>query len=1062
MQPVGEMEFTGERYVPNLDWPELSYEHWHRYLYASQFVAGKSVLDIACGEGYGSNLLAGLAKNVVGVDSDLETVKHASGKYSRPNLEFRCGTAETIPIQGKHLFDVVVSFETLEHLEADNQLQFANEIKRLLKPEGILLISTPNKLFYTDKINYHNEYHRKEFYVEEFAQWLKRFFRVVHLLGQRVYPISYVWPLDVSARWLGEHQIGFANGGFKPLDADSKESLYVLAVCSDVELQPPAASVLIDISERAIRQWIERVAEKEQAIQSLVAQVGERQQAVESLTAQLAERQQAVESLTAQLTESHQKVQSLVAQVGELEQAVESLTAQLAERQQAVESLTAQLAERQQAVESLTAQLAEITNSKGWKLLQSVRDLRLRLAPRGTLRDRALRFWMREGTTALIRRGISKFRRRARAALAQPTALGTPTLPSVDIPVACKLDVICFSIIDWNFRFQRPQQLLTQFARDGHRVFYLSICFAGLDRSAVEVRSLSERIYELVLPGDANISIYRDDLTQPTLGKMLAALREFFRQHSVNEALCLVQHPFWTPLVHELKAQLGCKVVYDCMDEHSGFQLTHKEIAAREEELGKMSDLVVVSSQYLNRRWSQAHANCILIPNAGDYTHFSQLPSCASSPIANLPRPVIGYYGAIAEWFDANALHQAATLHPEWSFVLIGHTVGASLDSLRALPNVHLLGEKTYAELPAYLAGFDVCTIPFRLTPLTEATNPVKVFEELCAGKPVVATALPELESLSDVVYQYATPGEFVSQLERALVEDSASRVLARQAVARQNTWEERCRTLKPCIESLYSKAAIIIITWNNLKYTQRCIESVLADQTWPNYELIIVDNASNDGTVEYFKSLAEKVSRVKIVLNEKNLGFAAANNVGLRYAKGSEFVVLLNNDTVVPHGWLARLLRHARKLDVGIVGPVTNWAGNEAKIDVSYTNLDDMESFAASYVKMHEGMTFEINTLAMFCVAMRSAVVDQIGPLDERFSVGMFEDDDYARRVRQAGYRVICAEDVFVHHHGMASFGKLADAEYRELFERNRWLYEEKWGEPWVAHQYRNKSGED
>jgi GT2 family glycosyltransferase len=86
----------------------------------------------------------------------------------------------------------------------------------------------------------------------------------------------------------------------------------------------------------------------------------------------------------------------------------------------------------------------------------------------------------------------------------------------------------------------------------------------------------------------------------------------------------------------------------------------------------------------------------------------------------------------------------------------------------------------------------------------------------------------------------------------------------------------------------------------------------------------------------------------------------------------------------------------------------------------------------------------------------MRRAVVNQVGLLDERFGLGMFEDEDYARRVRQAGYRVICAEDVFVHHYGMSSFSKLSDAEYRNLFERNKRLYEEKWGEPWVPHQSR------
>jgi GT2 family glycosyltransferase len=138
------------------------------------------------------------------------------------------------------------------------------------------------------------------------------------------------------------------------------------------------------------------------------------------------------------------------------------------------------------------------------------------------------------------------------------------------------------------------------------------------------------------------------------------------------------------------------------------------------------------------------------------------------------------------------------------------------------------------------------------------------------------------------------------------------------------------------------------------------------------------------------------------------------------------------------------------------MVGPVTNWTGNEAKIDVSYGDVKDMEAFARAYTYAHEGQAFDIKMLAMYCVAMRKAVTDQIGPLDERFGMGMFEDEDYARRVRQAGYRVVCAQDVFVHHYGMASFARLAKSEYRDLFERNKQLYEEKWGEPWQPHKSR------
>src|SRR5262249_15741702 len=154
-------------------------------LYASQFVADKVVLDIASGEGYGSHSLAGVAKQVIGVEADAQAVRHASSKYVRPNLEFRCGSAEGIPVEGKHAFDAVGCFETIEHLWEGQQLTFLREIERLLKPDGVFLVSTPNKLFYSDRTGHNNRFHRREFYYDDYLSLLRRHFRTVHLLGQK-------------------------------------------------------------------------------------------------------------------------------------------------------------------------------------------------------------------------------------------------------------------------------------------------------------------------------------------------------------------------------------------------------------------------------------------------------------------------------------------------------------------------------------------------------------------------------------------------------------------------------------------------------------------------------------------------------------------------------------------------------------------------------------------------------------------------------------------------------------------------------------------------------------
>jgi GT2 family glycosyltransferase len=185
-------------------------------------------------------------------------------------------------------------------------------------------------------------------------------------------------------------------------------------------------------------------------------------------------------------------------------------------------------------------------------------------------------------------------------------------------------------------------------------------------------------------------------------------------------------------------------------------------------------------------------------------------------------------------------------------------------------------------------------------------------------------------------------------------------------------------------------------------------------------------------------------------------MGFAASNNQALSAARG-ELFVMLNNDTIVPPGWLEGLAAHLDDPGVGLAGPVTNRAGNEAQIETDYRTYGEFLDFAAARAGRGRGERSELRVATMFCAAMRRAVFKEIGPLDERFEIGLFEDDDYSMRVRKAGYRVVCAEDVFVHHFGQASIGKLAaEGRYGELFHANRRRWEEKWQQPWQPYEKR------
>jgi GT2 family glycosyltransferase len=252
------------------------------------------------------------------------------------------------------------------------------------------------------------------------------------------------------------------------------------------------------------------------------------------------------------------------------------------------------------------------------------------------------------------------------------------------------------------------------------------------------------------------------------------------------------------------------------------------------------------------------------------------------------------------------------------------------------------------------------------------------------------------------------------------------------------------------------SRAGIVIVSYFGLPYLQQCLDSVFGRTAWPDFRVVVVDNGSDAETLSYLETLALREPRLQVVTNGRNLGFAAANNIGLRMLTDCDTMVLLNNDTVVPPDWLGKLVHYAARPDLGLVGPVTNWTGNEARIETRYQSLAEMEQFARETTAAHAGQIFDISVLAMYCVAFRREVFERAGELDEAYGLGMFEDVDYAEAVRQLGLRVVCCEDIFVHHYGMASFSKLATGEYQSLFARNREYYTKKWGHPWLPFKGR------
>ena len=639
-------------------------------------------------------------------------------------------------------------------------------------------------------------------------------------------------------------------------------------------------------------------------------------------------------------------------------------------------------------------------------------------------------------------------------------------------------DVIFLPPFAFDFRFQRPQQLAREFAGRGRRVFWVS---PGRRLPAAaprmfEARPLGENFWEVRLRAPSP-DLFQEFFGESGAERAAACLEDFLDAWDIAESATIVQLPGWFPVAERLAQHRGTKLVYDAIDDWERMP-GGAERPEADRKLLAACDLLTASSTALVEKQQQFGDTALLVSNAADFAHFSSAEP--SSELSEIPRPIVGYIGVLAEWFDFDLVEETARARPDVSFVLVGGlglerapalgpeaagrrlpalgepSVRELLAALGELPNVHLLGHKDYAGLPSYLAAFDATMIPRKVSALTHAMDPVKVYEYFSQGKPVVATPLAELQRFGEAVYTAEGGEEFARRVDEALSEDDPALRERRVDLASANTWGHRVETLDQGIRETFPLVSILIPTYNNAAFVGPCFNSIARRTAYPRYEVLVVDNASDDDTAARLNAHAGKDSRVRVFPQSDNLGFSGALNLAASEAAG-DFLLFLNVDTIVTAGWLHRLLEALRSNpDLGAVIPVTNWAANEARINVPYRNRRQMDEFARSLARGMKGRIKQMDVAPLFCTLMSREVWSEIGEFDPSFAVGMFEDDDYARRIRNSGRRIGSAEDCFVHHFGRASFGELSKPEYREVFEANRRRYEEKWGEPWKPHQAR------
>jgi SAM-dependent methyltransferase len=248
------LPFTGERFTPECD-GGIWYEHWHRYVFVSSLAQGRQVLDAACGEGYGSAFLAQSAKSVIGVDLSQEAIGHARSRYGdQKNLSFQACSVAAIPVESQSV-DLIVSFETIEHLAQQDEM--LREFRRILRPGGLLVLSSPNRPVYSDENNYRNEYHVREMDRDELDSLVNAVFPRCSWYGQRLLFHSVIWPQDVPLAPAPPQFFSFENGRAVALKNPS-DAMYFLLFCGDDQTVLPdtvALSLFADARQSVYREY---------------------------------------------------------------------------------------------------------------------------------------------------------------------------------------------------------------------------------------------------------------------------------------------------------------------------------------------------------------------------------------------------------------------------------------------------------------------------------------------------------------------------------------------------------------------------------------------------------------------------------------------------------------------------------------------------------------------------------------------------------------------------------------------------------------------------------------
>lgn len=1012
-----------ERYDPALG-GRIKYEHYHRYAFASELVGGLNVLDIASGEGYGSAMLATAAAQVSGVDIDAQAVSAANVRYGLPDrLSFHVGQAQRIPFADA-TFDAVTSFETIEHI--DDPQALVREIKRVLKPDGFAIISTPNKSIYNQGLSEPNAFHVHEMEMAEFVLMMEASFKSVAVFGQRMVVASSLCPVALQ----GANRNAADYRGYTVSEA--KEGLpaalpgitrlpdpeYIVCIVSDAPVSYPAAADSIFLmrehdlwSEHSkVMRWASGLHNEDEELRAALRHAEEKARNLDAANARIAD--------MSALREAHEQEIARLGAVADTSSDLSSLAPLLEEI--GGEPIKAD-------IPSLIRLLNRISVER------ATQDVRL--ADYQELKD----------ATKVATGAVEELRRR----LHEAEDLGA----SLQKELADE-----FAVME-----RRLGEMQAQWALEVQKRTTAEVALAEHSNQAAAKRrpkSFKKRMLSLLKSGSTSARTRRYSRPSDTLLRTIfdedhyvranrlslaagqSALDHYFSQ---GQRRGLSPHPLIDPDWVKRARAGHTSIQFDLVDylfdsslfkfsPHPAFDAEHYLSANPDVRQSGGNPLV----HYLLHGWREGRSPNVLF-DSGWY--LAENPDVLQAGV----NPLIHYirYGAAENrqphplfdrdyYLARNPDVASSGMEPYVHYMAYGRHEGRKPSPLvesiaRYSPTLNHDGA-----IDLLLGDHPSTALPFR----------TDVWPPDWDGKYWLPQQLRDLiidryglDKIDLYIYLFGVIERFAAAPEAFDTSDDCALLMS------------RAKTLAARAPDGRTTASIIVPVYNNLLYTLTCIVSVLEIEHTYSFEIIVADDLSNDSTKEAIEAIG---GVVRLKQNARNLGFLLNCNAAAEIATG-DHLVMLNNDVIVLPGWLDNLIEPlTRDSGIGFVGSkLINGDGSLQEAGGIFWQ----DGSAWNYGRNSDASLPEFNYLkdvdyaSGASIAIPRKVWDEMGGFDPVFTPAYCEDADIAFRIREAGYRAVYhPHSVLVHHEGR-SHGRDTNSGIKAYQVVNQGKFLERWG---------------